>query len=77
MEKQITVAPNMAPFPPIIEEIYENVGELIHFTIVFKGDWEFRGVMTKQNLTNLADICLVEPPKGSVFVLRIPPEEDK
>lgn len=79
MEKQVTINLSKPPFSPIIEEIYENVGELIYVTIVFKSGWEFRGVMTKEGLMKKSaglKLC-TQPPKGSIFVLEIPPEEDK
>lgn len=79
MEKQITVNLSKPPFSPIIEEIYENVGELIYVTIVFKSGWEFRGVMTKEGLMKKSmgfKLC-TQSSKGSIFVLEIPPEEDK
>lgn len=79
MEKQVTINLSEPPFSPIIEEIYENVGELIYVTIVFKSGWEFRGVMTKEGLMkkSMGFKLRTQPSKGSIFVLEIPPEEDK
>lgn len=79
MKKQVTINLSKPPFSPIIEEIYENVGELIYVTIVFKNGWEFRGVMTKEGFMKKSTglkLC-TQPLKGSIFVLEIPPEEDK
>lgn len=79
MEKQLVLDLNKPPFAPIIEEIYENIGELIYFTLVFKGDWKFCGVKTKGGLMKKpmgVELC-TRPPKDSIFTLEIPSEEDK
>lgn len=74
MEKKIVIDFSALPFSLITEEIFEVIGELIHLTIVFDNGWEFHGVMTKQNLTNLSQISLV-PHDGTLFDLTIPQED--
>lgn len=74
MEKKIVIDFSALPFSLITEEIFEVIGELIHLTVVFDNGWEFHGVMTKQNLTNLSQISLV-PHDGTLFDLTIPQED--
>lgn len=78
MEKQVTINLSEPPFSPIIEEIYENVGELIYVTIAFKSGWEFRGVMTKESFMKKSmglNLC-TQPHTGTLFMLEIPEEDE-
>lgn len=74
MEKKIVIDFSALPFSLITEEIFEVIGELIHLTVVFDNGWEFHGVMTKQNLTNLSHITLA-PYGGTLLDLTIPQED--
>ena len=81
MEKQLVLDLNKPPFAPIIEEIYENIGELIHFTIVFKGGWKFRGVMTKDGLVKKSmsldiELCTQPHTNNILFMLEVPKEDN-
>lgn len=77
MEKKVVLDLNAPPFSPIIEEVYENVGELIHVTIVFKSGWEFRGVMTKGSLvkTSRDTTLCIDNHNNTLFTLEIPKED--
>lgn len=80
MEKQVTINLSKPPFSPIIEEIYENVGELIYVTIVFKSGWEFRGVMTKEGFMKKSmglKLCTQPNTNNILFMLEVPIKEDK
>lgn len=78
MEKQTTIDLGKPPFSPIIEEIYENVNELIHVTIVFKSGWEFRGVMTKESFMkkNKNVLLCTDSHNNTLFTFTILSEED-